>query len=77
MEDERHKLDQRLRDQQFYTRSLIESNVDALMACDIHGMLINVLGRAFGARVCVCVVRECARGRMYVAVQLGPFDLLL
>src|ERR1700686_984966 len=29
---ERHQLDQRLRDQQFYTRSLIESNVDALMA---------------------------------------------
>ncbi len=42
VEDERHKLDQSLRDQQFYTRSLIESNVDALMTCDIHGMLMKV-----------------------------------
>ncbi len=30
VEEERKKLDQRLRDQQFYTRSLIESNIDAL-----------------------------------------------
>ncbi len=29
-EEERMKLDQRLRDQQFYTRSLIESNIDAI-----------------------------------------------
>src|SRR5438094_7363478 len=34
VEEERQKLDQRLRDQHFYTRSLIESNVDALMATD-------------------------------------------
>ena len=34
VEDERKKLDQRLRDQQFYTRSLIESNIDALMTTD-------------------------------------------
>src|ERR1039458_4946824 len=34
VEEERKKLDQRLRDQQFYTRSLIESNIDALMATD-------------------------------------------
>src|SRR4029078_339952 len=32
VEDERMKLDQRLREQQFYTRSLIESNIDALIA---------------------------------------------
>src|SRR5204863_103612 len=31
VEEERMKLDQRLRDQHFYTRSLIESNIDALM----------------------------------------------
>ena len=31
VEEERANLDQRLRDQQFYTRSLIESNIDALM----------------------------------------------
>src|SRR6266567_2719445 len=30
-EEERMRLDQRLRDQHFYTRSLIESNIDALM----------------------------------------------
>src|SRR5579862_5209301 len=34
VEEERKKLDQRLRDQHFYTRSLIESNIDALMATD-------------------------------------------
>jgi PAS domain-containing protein len=36
IEEERKKLDQRLRDQQFYTRSLIESNIDALMAGQTH-----------------------------------------
>ena len=30
------KLDQRLRDQQFYTRSLIESNIDALISSDLY-----------------------------------------
>lgn len=35
-------LDQRWRDQQFYTRSLIESNIDALMATDPQGMLKDV-----------------------------------
>jgi len=35
-------LDQRLRDQQFYTRSLIESNVDALMATDLRGVISDV-----------------------------------
>ena len=35
-------LDQRLRDQQFYTRSLIESNVDALMMTDPHGVISDV-----------------------------------
>jgi hypothetical protein len=34
VEEERKKLDQRLRDQHFYTRSLIESNIDALMTTD-------------------------------------------
>jgi PAS domain S-box-containing protein len=34
VEEEQKKLDQRLRDQQFYTRSLIESNIDALMTTD-------------------------------------------
>lgn len=42
VEEERKKLDQRLRDQQFYTRSLIESNVDALMATDPRGIITDV-----------------------------------
>ncbi len=36
------KLDQRLRDQQFYTRSLIESNIDALMTTDPRGIITDV-----------------------------------
>src|SRR4029453_3915939 len=39
VEEERKKLDQRLRDQQFYTRSLIESNIDALMTTDPSGII--------------------------------------
>ncbi len=35
-------LDQRLRDQQFYTRSLIESNIDALMTTDPQGVISDV-----------------------------------
>src|ERR1019366_6093069 len=41
-EEERKKLDQRLRDQHFYTRSLIESNIDALMATDPRGIITDV-----------------------------------
>ena len=36
------QLDQRLRDQQFYTRSLIESNIDALMMTDPRGIISDV-----------------------------------
>ncbi|HXC41730.1 MAG TPA: response regulator, partial [Burkholderiales bacterium] len=36
------QLDQRLRDQQFYTRSLIESNIDALMTTDPQGIISDV-----------------------------------
>jgi PAS domain S-box-containing protein len=42
VEAEQKKLDQRLRDQQFYTRSLIESNIDALMATDLSGIITDV-----------------------------------
>jgi PAS domain S-box-containing protein len=42
VEDERMKLDQRLRDQHFYTRSLIESNIDALMTTDPRGIITDV-----------------------------------
>ena len=42
IEAEQKKLDQRLRDQQFYTRSLIESNIDALMTTDPRGIITDV-----------------------------------
>ena len=42
IESDRMQLDQRLRDQQFYTRSLIESNVDALMTTDPSGIITDV-----------------------------------
>ena len=42
VEAERQKLDQRLRDQQFYTRSLIESNIDAIMTTDPLGIITDV-----------------------------------
>jgi PAS domain S-box-containing protein len=42
VEAEQAVLDQRLRDQQFYTRSLIESNIDALMATDPRGIITDV-----------------------------------
>ena len=42
VEAEQQQLDQRLRDQQFYTRSLIESNIDALMTTDPRGIVTDV-----------------------------------
>ena len=42
VEAEQKVLDQELRDQQFYTRSLIESNIDALMTTDPHGIITDV-----------------------------------
>ena len=42
VEEERMKLDQRLRDQHFYTRSLLESNIDALMTTDPRGIITDV-----------------------------------
>ena len=42
VEEERQKLDQRLRDQHFYTRSLIESNIDAIMTTDPRGIITDV-----------------------------------
>lgn len=39
---EQKQLEQRLRDQQFYTRSLIESNIDALMTTDPLGIITDV-----------------------------------
>ncbi|HEY0490282.1 MAG TPA: PAS domain S-box protein [Telluria sp.] len=42
VEEEQELLDQSLRDQQFYTRSLIESNIDALMTTDPRGIISDV-----------------------------------
>lgn len=42
IEAERMQLGQRLRDQQFYTRSLFESNIDALMTTDPSGIVTDV-----------------------------------
>jgi len=42
VEAEQALLDQRLRDQHFYTRSLIESNIDSLITTDSHGMISDV-----------------------------------
>ncbi len=42
VEANQKQLDQRLRDQQFYTRSLIESNIDALMTTDPAGIITDV-----------------------------------
>jgi PAS domain S-box-containing protein len=41
-EAEQKVLDQRFRDQQFYTRSLIESNIDAIMTTDPSGIITDV-----------------------------------
>src|SRR3954468_12096176 len=42
VEAERMLLDQAVRDQQFYTRSLIESNIDALITTDPRGISTDV-----------------------------------
>ncbi|MCM2341179.1 response regulator, partial [Rhodoferax sp.] len=42
IEADQEQLDQRLRDQQFYTRSLIESSVDALMTTNPSGIITDV-----------------------------------
>ena len=42
IEAEQQKLSQRLRDHQFYTRSLFESNIDALMTTDPFGIITDV-----------------------------------
>ncbi|WP_124951711.1 hybrid sensor histidine kinase/response regulator [Sulfuriferula thiophila] len=42
VEAEQRLLDQRLRDYQFYTRSLIESNIDAIMTTNPSGVITDV-----------------------------------
>ncbi|MBV5267527.1 MAG: PAS domain S-box protein, partial [Burkholderiaceae bacterium] len=42
IEAEQKQLEQRLRDHQFYTRSLFEANIDALMTTDPSGIVTDV-----------------------------------
>ncbi len=42
IEEEQKQLSQRLRDHQFYTRSLFESNIDAIMTTDPSGIITDV-----------------------------------
>ena len=42
IEEEQQQLSQRLRDHQFYTRSLFESNIDAIMTTDPSGIITDV-----------------------------------
>jgi PAS domain S-box-containing protein len=42
VEAEQKQLSQRLRDHQFYTRSLFEANIDALMTTDLSGIITDV-----------------------------------
>ena len=42
VEAEQKKLDQRLRDLQFYTRSLFEANIDAILTTDPSGIITDV-----------------------------------
>ena len=42
IEEERKQFGQRLRDQQFYTRSLLEANIDALVTSDSDGIITDI-----------------------------------
>src|SRR5258705_9140208 len=52
IEEERMKLDQRLRDQHFYNRSLLESNIDALMTTDPRGIITDATKQMEGLTGC-------------------------
>jgi diguanylate cyclase (GGDEF)-like protein/PAS domain S-box-containing protein len=66
IEVERKQLDQRLRDQQFYTRSLFESNIDALMATDSDGIITDVNKQ-------MEVLTGCARNELIGTPSKGYF----
>src|SRR5438067_5627128 len=52
VEADQKQLDQRLRDQQFYTRSLIESNIDAIMTTNPSGIITDVNTQMEGTTGC-------------------------
>lgn len=64
---EQIKLDQRLRDHQFYTRSLIESNIDAMMTTDPSGIITDV-NRQMG------VLTDCTRDELIGSPFKNYFD---
>ncbi|MBN1210875.1 MAG: PAS domain S-box protein, partial [Myxococcaceae bacterium] len=66
VEEERKKLDQRLRDQQFYTRSLIESNIDAIMTTDPAGIITDVNEQ-------MTVLTDCTRDELIGAAFKNYF----
>ena len=66
MDAEREKLDQRLRDHQFYTRSLFESNIDALMTTDPYGIITDVNNQ-------MEALTECTRDELIGASFNGYF----
>ena len=66
VEAEQALLDQRLRDQQFYTRSLIESNIDALMTTDPRGIITDVNEQ-------MAVLTGCTRDELIGAPFRGFF----
>jgi PAS domain S-box-containing protein len=52
LQEERLRLDQSLRDQHFYTRSLIESNIDAMITTDPRGIITDVNNQAQALTEC-------------------------
>jgi PAS domain S-box-containing protein len=52
VEADQKQLDQRLRDQQFYTRSLIESNIDAIMTTNPSGIITDLNKQMEGLTGC-------------------------
>ncbi len=52
IEEEQLQLSQRLRDNQYYTRSLFESNIDALMTTDPGGIITDVNKQMEGLTGC-------------------------
>jgi len=72
VEAEQMKLDQRLRDQQFYTRSLIESNIDALMTTDPSGIITDVNKQMEALTGCTRDELIGAHSRATSPIRSGP-----
>ena len=90
VEEEQKALAQRLRDSQFYTRSLFESNVDALMTTDPAGVITDVnkqmetltgctrdelLGSRFGRHFTDTDMAEAAVSLVLGAKRISNYEL--